>query len=371
MRGARVLLVEEGLSATLRLARALDDAGADVTVLTADGSTATCRRGAMRWCSGPPVAHADFVPHVDALVTATGFDRVLLLTEPVMQRVWDADVAWRSAIFPRAAAWQRRLVLDKHALVEHMAAHGIAVPRHHRVDAAFDARRAIRELGLPLVVKGATGGGGSRVRIVDTAAELAATLARARQIADDWIVQEHVASPTYLFGGLFRDGAPLRMFAGEKLAQHPPRTGGAIRLRSTNDAALVAAGTRVVAQLQWTGFASLDFVRRGDGAHLLLEVNPRLWGSHAAAAEAGVDLFAPFVQLLAGDEPRAELAFATNIETWIFPRYLQSPVHRGVRGVARALRDLVGDQGRDWRDPRFVLHALRGYNRMRSLIARL
>lgn len=56
----------------------------------------------------------------------------------------------------------------------------------------------------------------------------------------------------------------------------------------------------------------------------------------------------PFVQLLAGETPAADLAFADNVESWIFPQYL---AHRSLRSLRRGLRDLFGDQGRDWRDP--------------------
>jgi biotin carboxylase len=367
-RRGRVLLVEEGWHPTLRLARALEESGFAVTVLTANGSTATYRRKTVRWCCGPAVDHDDFVTHVDTIAAA--HDRVLPLTESAMERLWNEAGATHK-LFPRAEPWQRRLVLDKHALVEHMATRGIAVPRHRRVDAALDLEAVARELGLPVVVKGASGCGGRRVRIVDTLAALDTTLRRARLLGGEWIVQEHVASPTYLFGGVFHDGAPLRVYAAEKLAQHPPRTGVAIHLRSTRDRALEELGARVIRELRWTGFASADFVRRADGTFVLLEVNPRLWGSHAGAAAAGVDLFAPFAQLLAGETPRADLAFAANIETRIFPKYLRSAARGGARGALRGLRELFGDQGRDWRDPRFAIYLVRRERAMRRLIEEL
>jgi hypothetical protein len=364
----RVLLVEEGWHSTLRLARGLQDAGFAVTVLTANGKRARCRHRNVDWCCGPGVDDAQFVSHVDAMVRESAFDRVLPLTEPAMQRLWDAPVAWRERIFPRTEDWQRRLVLDKHLLLEHAAERGIPIPRYRRVDATFDRLAAARELGLPLVVKGATGSGGRRVRIVATQDVLAAVLQRAELLGGHWIVQEHVASPTYLVGGVFRDGEPTRLYAGVKLAQYPPRIGGAIQLRSTRDSALVDLGVRAVRELRWTGFASVDCVRRADGTFALLEVNPRLWGSHAAARAAGVELFGAFAQLVAGQSPRADLSFADGVEGWIFPKYFRSIKHRGVRGALQGLRALVGDQGRDWWDPRFASYALRRERPMRHAI---
>ncbi len=352
-----MLLIEEGWHSTIELADALDHAGFVVTVLTANGTAATHRRRGVQWTSGPTIASAEFLPHLAGVMRTTGFDRVLATTEAAMTRLWDTDGPWTAGLHPIADAEQRRLLRNKHALLDHMAACGVGVPRHRRIDHALDLDEPVRAFGWPLVVKGAVGSGGRMVRIVDTEAGLHDAVARARTLGGDWIVQEHVAGSTYLFGGLFRDGEPLRIYAGEKLEQYPPRTGGAIRIRSSGDPALVEVGLRVMRELRWTGFASADLVRR-DGAYLLLEVNPRLWGSFAAARSAGVELFAPFAELLAAAVPRADLAFAADDECWIFPRYLNAPAHRDLAGARRALRDLRGPQGRAWRNPAFVRHIL-------------
>jgi len=360
----RVLLVEEGWHSTMPLARALEDAGHEVTVLTANGTAAAHRHNTVRWCSGPTLESPSFTAHVAAMMPA--FDRVVPLTEAAMQRLWQLD-----RMFPRTEPWQRALVADKHALVEHMQARGIAIPRHRRVDATFEIDAAVRDLGWPVVVKSSLGCGGRLVRIVETRDALADMLARAARLGGDWIVQEHVASPTYLVGGVFAAGEPLRLYACEKLAQNPARIGAAVHVRSMRDPALLDLGARVVRELAWTGFASVDAVRRADGTFLLLEVNPRPSGSLAGAHAADVDLFAPFARLLAGEMPAADLAFADGVDSWIFPKYLESAAHRSVKSVLRGLRDLWGEQGRDWRDPRFAWFALRRVRRMRRLATHL
>jgi glutathione synthase/RimK-type ligase-like ATP-grasp enzyme len=355
-RRSRVLLLDEGWSQTMYLAAALEDAGHDVTVLAANGITASHRRRTVQWCCGPSLASVRFLPHLDRMMRAAAFDHVLPLTEAAMSRLWDARPAWADRIYPAADDRQRRLLRDKHLLVEHMAMRGFSVPRQLRLDGAQGAAAIERELGMPLVVKGATGAGGANVRIVETAPQLARVMTRARMLGGAWAVQELVAGPTCLFGGLFHAGRPLRIYAAEKLAQHPPRTGPAIRLRSVDDPALIELGLRVFRELGWTGFASSDFIRRRDGDYVFLEVNPRLWGSVSAAASAGVDLFTPFAELLAGGMPSPDLAFVANQECGIFPRYLLSPASWRPGGAACAIRDLLGPQGQDWRDPGFVRH---------------
>ena len=153
---------------------------------------------------------------------------------------------------------------------------------------------------LPLVIKGATGASGMRVRIVSTDAELARAVDDARRAGGEWVAQEFIPSPTYLVGGVFHRGEPLRLYAAEKLEQHPPRTGPAIRLRSTGDdyAALLESAVRAIRELRWTGSRERGPHAAPDGRYVLLEINPRPWGSIASALDAGVDLFTPFADLI-------------------------------------------------------------------------
>jgi hypothetical protein len=366
--GRRVLLLDEGWLQTMHVASALEAAGHRVTVLTANGSTARYRRRTVQWCSGPAVGDAQFLAHLDRVMCETPFEHVVPLTEPLMFRLWDAAPAWDAAIYPATDHQQRQLLRDKHVLIAHMGSRGIAVPRQRRLGADLELSAVARELGLPLVVKASTGAGGTRVHIVETAAQLARTVSRLA-VRGDWALQELVDGPTYLFGGVFHDGHPLRIYAAEKLAQHPARTGPAIRLRSDDDPALVDTALRVFRELRWTGLASADFIRRRGGSYVLLEVNPRPWGSIAAARTAGVDLFTPFTELLAGEAPHADLGFTANQEYRVFPRYLLCSDHWSVAGALRALRDLLGPQGDEWRDIGFVRHTLQRLYRARNLHA--
>jgi hypothetical protein len=351
----RVALLDEGWLQTSDLASALEASGFAVTVVTADGSSAHYRRRSVEWRSAPPLASASFLPCLDQLMRDAVFDRVLPLTESALYRLWDAGPAWADRIYPAVDDWQCRLLRDKHRMVEHLAARGVAVPRQRRL-ACHSAAAIARELGVPVVLKAATGSGGRHTWIVETRAELARAIDRTRRVGGAWAAQELLAGPTCLVGGVFDRGRPHRIYAAEKLEQHPARTGPAIRLRSDADPALIDLGLTVFRELRWTGFASADAIRLRRGSYVFLEVNPRPWGSIAAARSADVDLFAPFAALLAGDVPAADLAFAADRDCHVFPRYLLSPRYWRPHGALRALRDLLGPQGDDWRDAGFARH---------------
>jgi hypothetical protein len=320
-----VALIDEGWSSTLVFAQSLARAGHRVTVVTANGRAGHYRWQGVDWLAAPRLG-----PALVAAIDELAVDHVIPTTETAMLALWDADPPWRAKLFPPAEPWQRALVRDKHACLAHLAARGIAVPRH----VELDHPDPIGALGLPLVVKGASGSAGERVMIVESRGELAAALAHARTVDDRWILQEHVASPTFIVGGLFERGRPLRAWAGHKLEQFPARIGPAVRVRSTHDRALLATGLAAIGELAWTGFASADLVCDRRGCYRVLEINPRLWGSVDGALGANVDLFGAFGELLAGRVPPANLAYDPEVECRIYPRYLAAhPLRWSLRRV--------------------------------------
>jgi hypothetical protein len=329
-----MILVDEGWSSTLHLARALVTAGAHVEVVTANGKShpAFERRGVI-WRSGPRLGD----PRLVALLHELRGTAVIPMTEAALL----ADLP---NAFPVVAPWQRALIADKHAMVAHA---GVPYPATLPIDHSFDVDTVIARLGLPLVIRGASGNCGSHTHICETRARAAELVAMLR---GTWVAQRFIASPTFLVGGVFDRGRPIRIYAGEKLEQWPRRVGPAVRMRARRDADLIAAGVRAFERLAWTGFASADFVRDATG-YQLLEINPRLWGSIAAAMIAGVDMFVPFFELVTGGSPAPDLEFADGVECRIFPRNLAAH-------PARGLRELLGKQGRGWRSPRFLVYLL-------------
>jgi len=316
-----------------------------VTVATLGGSYPVHTHQGITWRAGAQLR--------DLRRFALDHDCVIPMTERLLVELE------HPAVFPRLTPSQRSLIADKHALLAHLAKAGVDVPVQRPLDRAH-------ELGFPLVLKGSTGAAGSHVAIVDDARALPRAIARAREVGGTWLAQEYLPSATYLVGGVFHEGGPLRLYAGEKLEQYPARTGPAIRLRSGVADAIVDLGTRAVAALGWTGIASVDVMRRADGRPVVLEINPRPWSSIAGAAEAGVDLFTPLAELLAGRVPAPELSFRSNCESRVFPRYLLANRYWNLRGLARAVRDLLGPRGQDWRDVGFTARYLARYYATRA-----
>ena len=360
-----VLLLDEGFMSGAYTALGLRDAGCRVIVLAGTGGRGRYVGRNITFSLAPAPSTAAFLARCDDVVRAEHVDVVYPVTEPIQRVLWDATPRWSDRIVPRIESWQRDLFRDKEKISAFVRERGVPVPASRHVTSDDDAHDAIRTLGLPVVVKGVSGRGGSTTWITGSEGEAMRALRRARDVGVACFFQRYIRGATHLVGGVFDRGRPVRLYAGDKREQYPPRTGPAIRIRSTDDPLLRDTALTLFRVAEVSGIASADFIRDDDGIEgaagrfLFLELNPRPWGSIVAAAESGVDLFSPLVQLLRGDSPRADLAFRPGIESTIWPLYLASwPFWRSGRVVRAILRDLRGVPGAPWRTPGQAAHLL-------------
>lgn len=362
----RVVLLDEGWDVTLYVAVGLRDAGCTVHILTAAGAERVDAK-----YLGPRITREQmplvrdpnyFSAMESALLRFVGGHlgsvHVLPLTESILYHLWKANPAWMDRVFPSCSPELRDLLCDKAIMSDYVAGAGARIPRQIPVTAAADADRALEELGLPVVVKGGTGCGGGRVRIAATKSQAIDTVAQF-SASGTCFLQQYISGPTFLVGGLFYDGRPIRIYAGEKV-ECTHATGPSLRLRSVDDAALLDASLRIFQALRWTGLASVDIMRGPDGEIYFIEFNPRPWGAIAASAKCGVDLFGPFAQLLSVHLPAPDLSFVADIHTALFPQVAATRLcNAGVRSLACLLREPRIWLDAPWQNPGLVAHLSR------------
>jgi predicted ATP-grasp superfamily ATP-dependent carboligase len=115
------------------------------------------------------------------------------------------------------------------------------------------------------------------------------------------------------------------------------------------DPALLTHAEALLGALRWTGLAMVEFRRAPDGRAVLMEINPRLWGSVQLAIDAGADFPALAVALHRG-EPIPSVEARPGVRTrWLLGDVdhllicLRRPAVRRQtgRGVARLLLDFL------------------------------
>jgi len=166
------------------------------------------------------------------------------------------------------------------------------------------------------------------------------------------LVQEYIAGTGHGYFALCDHGRVLASFMHERVREVPPSGGPSSMARSFTDPALEDAGKRVLGALDWSGVAMVEFKREtSSGRYVLIEVNPKFWGSLGLAIAAGVDFPWLMVQLALKGTVEAPAGYRDTAYQWLSMDIAHSiAVHRPFLW----LRDVVRGVPNDFRlgDPR-------------------
>lgn len=222
------------------------------------------------------------------------------------------DDVRRRAVIPGNEALRR--TLDKQSTWELAASLGIEVPAsrvHRRGDDPAPAA------GFPAVLKPQQ----SLVRSAEGYHKLFVEIARnegeRRQALARLLKLTNVQEQTYVGGRgvgvecLYEGGRCLWTFVHERLHEYPLTGGGSSYRRSLPpDAACLQPALALLDALGWHGVAMVEFKRTHDGRLVLMEINPRLWGSLALPIACGVDFPAGLLQIACGASPGTQPDYA-------------------------------------------------------------
>ena len=216
-------------------------------------------------------------------------------------RLRRADIERRSAL-PLAGELALDIAVSKSRTLALATELGMAVPRTVALAGSDDVAAAVREVGLPAVIKPSESwveraGQGTRLssNMVLTVEQAAQTVAHVlseggRALVQEWLPGRREAVTLFYARG--------RFWARVAQMSHRewPILGGASVLCETiplpDD--IGADATRLVRAMDLEGCSMVEFRRDQQGRPVLMEVNPRMGGSVSLAISAGVN----FPQLL-------------------------------------------------------------------------
>ncbi|GAA4683630.1 biotin carboxylase N-terminal domain-containing protein [Pseudonocardia yuanmonensis] len=210
--------------------------------------------------------------------------------------------------------------LEAKALMEKA---GVPVLPGATVDDSSDLRAIAAEIGFPVLVKAAFGGGGRGMRVVHSADELVDAVAGARREAasafgDGTVFLERfVVDPRHVEVQILGDthGEVVHLFEREcsiqrryqKIVEESPSPAVDDALRAELGAAAVAAGKAI----GYTGAGTVEFVLDQEGRFFFLEVNTRLQVEHPVTElVTGLDLVALQLRVAEGEPLPAEVTGA-------------------------------------------------------------
>ena len=315
----RVLVANRGEIA-VRVIRALHELGCEAIAIysTADRDALHVRLADRAVCVGPPPPGESYlnIPSVVAAGETTGCQAVhpgygFLAERPDFVRACiDNDLAF---IGPSSDV-MRRLGDKAQAKAEMRAAGVPLVPGVDVTATPAAARAAADELGYPVLLKAAAGGGGRGMRLVSAPDELEEAYARAAAEAlaafsDGTLYVEKAVSPArHVEVQVLCDGDGGVLTCGErecsiqrrhqKLVEESPSPA----LDAAQREAMEAAAERACRHIGYRNAGTFEFLVGPDGAFAFIELNARLQVEHPVTElVTSLDLVRQQVRIAAGE----------------------------------------------------------------------
>jgi len=214
------------------------------------------------------------------------------------------------------------------------------------------ARAAADDIGYPVLLKAAAGGGGKGMRVVHDAAKLASALERTRGEAksafgDDAVyVEKYLERPRHIEVQIMADdhGSTYHCFEREcsvqrrhqKVVEESPSPSIDEELRQRLCSAAVDAARAV----DYRGAGTVEFIVDEDGSFYFLEMNTRLQVEHPVTEEVvGLDLVSAQVRVAAGQKlPWEQEKLRQRGHAIEFRIYAEDPRQNFAPSLGRVLR---------------------------------
>jgi acetyl-CoA carboxylase, biotin carboxylase subunit len=314
----KVLIANRGEIA-LRIHRACREMGIRTVAVhsTVDANAMHVRLADESVCIGPPPARDSYlnIPAILSAAAITGVDAIHPGVGFLAENARFADmVTEHGFVFIGPTSDHIRLMGDK--VTAKQAARDFGIPTvpgsEGAVADADEARKLAEDIGYPILVKAAGGGGGRGMRVADSAETLgeafsaASGEARAAFGNPQVYLERYLGRPRHIEVQILADGQGGVVHLGErdcslqrkhqKLLEETPSPA----LNASERAAVTKLATDAVARLGYRGAGTFEFLYQ-DGGFFFIEMNTRLQVEHPISEMvSGIDIVREQLRIAAG-----------------------------------------------------------------------
>ncbi|BDQ02788.1 ATP-grasp domain-containing protein [Ignavibacterium sp.] len=133
------------------------------------------------------------------------------------------------------------------------------------------------------------------------------------------VIQEYIKGTGAGYYGIYQNGACKGYFMHERIHEFPITGGASTLARSAYNEKLKYLGDKLLQELKWQGVAMVEFKKTSENEFVLMEVNPKFWGSLELSYAAGINFpYLNYLIALGKDVPASD--YKTDIYfRWVFP----------------------------------------------------
>lgn len=314
----KILIANRGEIA-LRIIRACREMGISSVAVhsTADTDAMHVRMADEAICIGPPPSNQSYlsIANIVSACEISGAEAIhpgygfLSENARFAQALEDHGI-----VFIGPSAEHINVMGDKIAAKDTMKALGVpCVPGSDGgVNTLEDARRISGDIGYPVIVKAAAGGGGRGMKLANSASEIDVAFQSARSEAkaafgDDAVyIEKYLGTPRHIEVQVFGDGKGAGVHLGERDCSLQRRHQKVLEeapspiIDPETRARIGKTCADAIADMNYSGAGTIEFLYE-NGEFFFIEMNTRLQVEHPVTEEIfGVDLVKEQIQVAAG-----------------------------------------------------------------------
>jgi len=198
---------------------------------------------------------------------------------------------------------------------------GIKIPQTWIIEDISELRQVSKKVEFPAVIKLVEGVGSKGLRYVYSEGEL---ITKYEKVIQKFginpskypLIQEYIPGGGYGVSMLFNQGDPRAIFTHKRIREYPITGGPSTSRISVRHPKMEKYATKLLEELEWHGVAMVEFkLDNRTKEPVLMEINPRFWGSLYQAICAGVDFpYLLYTMAMEGDV-QPVLTYKTGVRT--------------------------------------------------------
>lgn len=279
------------------------------------------------------IDEANFEHDLQKIITSNGIDVFFPVKNDSLTRIWSHKEKYGNSLFYLGQIEKYHILNDKdklHVLAEQL---GVKVPKKYL---------SVNQAQLPFIIKPTNMSSAKGVRYIFDEEQ------RPKNITTkNTIIQEFVKGKGVGYSFYCKNGKIINGYGHLRLAEYPV-TGGSSTYRETyDDERMFNVANKIVAYLNYTGFAMFEFKLTAKNELYLLEVNPRIWGSVHQGLANGINYFDEILGLknnYTGNE----------VKTYVAPLLQLSLLKYALRGNFVPIKVFLKNLGKNKSDVGFI-----------------
>jgi predicted ATP-grasp superfamily ATP-dependent carboligase len=189
---------------------------------------------------------------------------------------------------------QMSLALSKEATYKFCNSINIPAPESiYPSSTSLDSLK-INELKYPLVIKAKFEMGGNVVQYANSYSELET---KYKEIVKNYnfsnndlpLIQEYITGEGCAYFAFYENGVLVDDFMHKRLMEYPLSGGHSVKAKSYKNDKLKEYGKTVLDKLKWNGVAMVEFKEVSQDEYVIMEINPKYWGSTELALASGAN----------------------------------------------------------------------------------